>query len=215
MEGMHHFTTLLNYYGPACKNRQREESGKQHPICSKRMSDQEPSSRNIANGNEWYRQNNEISINMDSRKENQIPIRSSQSQVQSKKQPVPEAASPKRRNEFFCFYLNEIKFCSFSRRIKEKYPVLANNTITHIVNLSILLSIVLMVNSILESGERNLVEYVLTGRIGNISDRRSYQEESYHLGGEESEARVDIKGECWNVISTLGPTQCTVNVPNE
>jgi len=51
-----------------------------------------------------------------------------------------------------------------------------------------------MVNSILESGERNLVEYVLTGRIGNISDRRSYQQESYHLGGEESEARVDIKG---------------------
>ena len=47
------------------------------------------------------------------------------------------------------------------------------------------------------------MEYVLTGRIGNISDRRSYQEESYHLGGEESEARVDIKGECWNVISTL------------
>ena len=103
MEGMHHFTTLLNYYGPACKNRQREESGKQHPICSKRMSDQEPSSRNIANGNEWYRQNNEISINMDSRKENQIPIRSSQSQVQSKKQPVPEAASPIRRYKFYCF----------------------------------------------------------------------------------------------------------------
>ena len=44
---------------------------------------------------------------------------------------------------------------------------------------------------------------MLTGRIGNKSDRWSYQEESYHLGGEESEAHEDIKGECWNVISTL------------
>ena len=57
----------------------------------------------------------------------------------------------------------------------------------------------------------NLVEYMLTGRIGNESDRRSDQEESYHLGGEESEPRVNIKGECWNVISTLDQ----LSVPNE
>ena len=75
--------------------------------------------KKVTNGMPWYRLNNKISINLDSRKKNQISIQSSHSQVQSKKQPVPEAASPKDVMSFSAFISIKSSFAVFLRESKE------------------------------------------------------------------------------------------------